>query len=122
MDEDKKFTECLTEDITKWSVDELKSLLSKLKLKASGTKHRLVQRLLPFQRDNGLLEKHVKEISKSYKFKTSMDKTIPLPSGEWTADSSLYPKVTTETISHYVSFKRQGRNGQYRKAKRMLFS
>ena len=125
MDEDKKITECLTEDITKWSVDELKSLLSKLKLKASGTKHRLVQRLLPFQRDNGLLEKHVKEINKSYKFKTSMDKTIPPPSlsaVEWTADSSLYPKVTTETISHYVSFKRQGRNGQYRKAKRMLFS
>ena len=108
----------MTEDITKCSVDELKSLLSKHKLKASGTKYELVHRLLPFQKDNGLLEKHVKEINKSFKFKTSMDKTIKPPhSGEWTADSSFYPKVTAETISHYVSFKRQGR-----KAKRMLFS
>lgn len=68
MDEDKKFTEWLTKDITKWSVDELKSLLSKIKLKASGTKHELVHRLLPFQKDNDLLEKHIKEINKSFKF------------------------------------------------------
>jgi len=71
MDEDKKFTEWLTKDITKWSVDELKSLLSKIKLKASGTKHELVHRLLPFQKDNDLLEKHIKEINKSFKFKTN---------------------------------------------------
>ena len=63
----------MTEDLAKWSTDELKSLLTKLKLKASGTKHELVHQLLPFQKDDGLLEKHVKEINKSFKFKTSMD-------------------------------------------------
>ena len=119
----KKNTEWVTKDLAKWSADELKSLLTKLKLKASGTKHELVHRLLPFQKDDGLLEKHVKEINKSFKFKTSMDKTIiPPPSAKWNADSSFYPRVTADTISHYVAFKRQGRKGQYRKAKRMLFS
>ena len=47
---------------------------------------------------------------------------MPPPSGEWIADSSFYPKVTAETISHYVSFKQQGRKGRYRKAKRRVFS
>ena len=113
----------MTEDLAKWSADGLKSLLTKLKLKASGTKHELVHQLLPFQKDDGLLDKHIKEINKSFKFKTSMDKTIiPPPSAEWNADSSFYPKVTAETISHYVAFKRQGRKGQYRKAKRIFFS
>lgn len=101
MDENKKFAEWVRENITKWSGDGLKSLLSKLKLKVSGTKHELVHRLLPFQKDNDWLEKHVKEIINSFKFKKSMDKTmIPPPSDEWTADSPFYPKVTTETISY----------------------
>jgi len=71
MDEDKKLTEWVTEDIPKWSVDELKSLLSEIKLRASGTKHEFVHRLLPFQKDNYVLEKHIKEINKSFKFKTN---------------------------------------------------
>ncbi|PFX19361.1 hypothetical protein AWC38_SpisGene16220 [Stylophora pistillata] len=98
IDEDKKFAEWVTEDIKKWGVDELKSLLSKLKLKASGTKHELAHRLLPFQNsDNDLLEKQIKEINKSFKFKTSMDKTPP-PSGEWLLDGSFYPKLRCNNV------------------------
>lgn len=129
MDENKSLTDWATNDITKWPVDELKSLLSKLELKAWEQSTSLFIDHCHFRRITICLkntlrqEPMIKAINNSFKFKTSMDKSIiPPPSGEWTADCSFQTliKVTTETILIMYLFKRQGRKGQYRKAKRMF--
>ena len=110
------------DNLAEWSVGDLKSVLTELKLKTTRAKKELLDRLLPFTRsDNNLLEKRLKEVKKIYVFQTSMDPTeIPPPSSAWGADQSLFPKVDATAISQYTGFKRQGRKGQYRKAQRLF--
>ena len=55
--------------LAEWSVDDLKSVLAKLKLKGTGTKKELIDRLLSFTKnENQLLEKRRKEVTKNYIF------------------------------------------------------
>ena len=62
-------------------------------------------------------------ISKEFKFKTALSReNIPPPTAGWKFDTSLFPRLTQETIETYQSAKRQGKKGQYRKALRMFQS
>ena len=110
-------------DLTTWYTQDLKGLLLKLKLKATGTKPGLVNRLRIFQENNELLEKQLKEVNNTYTFHTSLEESeIPPPSSAWSADRSLYPKVDSNMLSTYTGYKKQGSKGQFRKARRVFFS
>ena len=62
-------------------------------------------------------------ISKEFKFKTALSReNIPPPTAGWKFDTSLFPRLTQETIETYQSAKRQGKKGQCRKALRMFQS
>lgn len=56
-------------NLAEWSVGDLKSLLTEMKLKVAGTKKDLLNRLFLFANDNNLLEKRLKEVKKIYVFK-----------------------------------------------------
>ena len=47
---------------------------------------------------------------------------MPPPTAGWKFDTALFPKIKQEDIDVYQSAKRQGKNGQYRKALRMFQS
>ena len=81
--------------LAEWSVDDLKSVLAKLKVKGAD------RWLLPFTKnENQLLEKRLNEVRRSYIFETSMDSSqIPPPSSVWNADQTLYLKLDSTTIS-----------------------
>ena len=97
--------------LAEWSVGDLKTVLTELKLKATGTQKELVDRLLPFTSDNNLLEKRLKEVKKTYVFQTSLDPSeIPPPSSAWSMNESLFPKVDVTTISQYTNFVQETRS------------
>ena len=101
----------------------LGELCNSLKLKASGTKSELLQRLLPFKDDPALLDNRVKNISVKYSFATALSrKEIPPPTAGWKCNTSLFPKISKDVIKTYQSNKRQGMIGQFRKARRMFSS
>ena len=109
-------------DLTTWNTQDLKGSLLKLKLKATGPKPELINRLRIFQ-ENELLEKQLKEVNNTYTFHTSLEESeIPPPSSAWSADQSLYPKVDSNMLSTYTGYKKQGSKGQFRKARRVFFS
>ena len=56
------------------NVRNLGELCNSLKLKASGTKSELLQRLLPFKDDPALLDNRVKNISVKYSFTTALSR------------------------------------------------
>ena len=101
----------------------LGELCNSLKLKASGTKSELLQRLLPFKDDPALLDNRVKNISVKYSFTTALSRQeIPPPTAGWKCNTSLFPKISKDVIKTYQSNKRQGMIGQFRKAHRMFSS
>lgn len=55
-------------NLAEWSVGDLKSVLTEMKLKVAGTKKELLDRLLAFASDNNLLEKKLKGAKKIYVF------------------------------------------------------
>ncbi|KAL9959757.1 hypothetical protein ACROYT_G033112 [Oculina patagonica] len=102
--------------------EELSSYCSKLQLKTSGTKGELIERLAPLK-DENLFDKRVSQITKQYKFRTSLSReNVPPPTAGWKFDTALFPKIKQENIDAYQSAKRQGKKGQYRKALRMFQS
>ena len=102
--------------------EELSRYCSKLQLKTTGTKGELIKRLAPLKEES-LFNKRVNQISKQYKFKTSLSReNVPQPSAGWKFDTALFPKIKQENIDNYQSAKRQGKQGQYRKALRMFQS
>ena len=85
-------------NLAEWSLEDLKSVLTEMKLKVAGTKEELLDRLLPFASDNNLLEKRLEEVKKIYVLQTSMDPTeMPPPSSVWSTDQSLFPQVDATT-------------------------
>lgn len=58
-------------DLTAWKTQDLTALLLNLKLKATGTKPELIERLWIFQEANELLEKQLMEVNNKYVFHTS---------------------------------------------------
>jgi len=101
---------------------KLGELCNSLKLKASGTKSELLQRLLPFIKDDpALLDNRVKNCSAKYSFTTALSRQeIPPPTARWKCNTSLFPKISKDVIKIYQSNKRQGMIGQFRKAHRMF--
>lgn len=113
----------MNSDLTTWKTQDMKGLLLKLKLKATGTKPELINRLRIFQENNELLEKQLKEVNNTYAFHTSLEEPeIPPLSSAWSADRSLYPKVDSNMVSTYTGYKKQGSKGQFRKARRVFLS
>lgn len=101
----------------------LEGVSLELRLKGTGTKEELIDRLKPVQENKELLKKRLSQVNTSYAFQTSMESSeIPPSSSAWNADPSLYPKVDSKTIFAYTSFKKQGSKRQSRKARQMLFS
>lgn len=109
-------------DLTAWKSQDLKALFLKLKLKATGTKPELIERLRIFQEANGLLEKQ-QEVNNKYVFHTSLEELeVPPLSSAWRANRSLYPKIVSSTVTIYTGYKKQGSKGQFRKARRVFLS
>ena len=99
----------------------LGELCNSLKLKASGTKSELLQRLLPFKDDPALLNNRMKNISVKYSFTTALlRQEIPPPTAGWKCNTSLFLKTSKDVIKTYQSNKRQGMIGQFRKPHRMF--
>ena len=120
-----ELADLMNADLTAWKTQDLKALLLKLKLKATGTKPdlELVEGLRIFQGDNELLEKQLKEVNSKYVFHTSLEKSeVPPQSSAWSADRSLYPEVDSSTVAIYTGYKKQGSEGQFRKARRVFLS
>ena len=61
----------------------LGELCNSLKLKASGTKSELLQRLLPFKDDPALLNNRMKNISVKYSFTTALLRQEIPPTNSW---------------------------------------
>jgi len=102
--------------------DILSKFCAKLQLKTSGTKETLIARLAPLQ-DDTLFDKRVHLIDRQFKFATSLPReSVPPPTACWKFEASLFPKIGQSEIHEYQSQKRQGRQGQYRKAYRMFQS
>ena len=116
-----KLSDLRNADLTTWKTQDLKGLLLKLKLKATGTKQELVERLVIFQENNELLKKQPKEVHNNYVFRTSLEEVPPLSSA-WSVDRSLYPKVDSSTVATYTGYKKQGSKRQFRKARRVFLS
>ena len=99
----------------------LGEICNSLKLKASGTKSELLQRLLPFKDDPALLNNRMKNISVKYSFTTALlRQEIPPPTAGLKCNTSLFLKTSKDVIKTYQSNKRQGMIGQFRKAHRMF--
>ena len=74
--------------------EELTRYCSKLQLKTSGTKGELIQRLAPLK-DESVFDTRVNQISKQFKFKTSLSReNVPPPTAGWKFDTALFPKIT----------------------------
>ena len=70
-----------------------------------------------------MFDTRVNQISKQFKFKTSLSReNVPPPTAGWKFDTALFPKIKQENIDVYQSAKRQSKRGQYRKALRMFQS
>ena len=115
------------ENLLELSKDRLQECCKELKLKVTGEKKELVERLAPLGKSSELFAKKVKLINAKYSFKTSLNPLeIPAPSAKWKVlgrDQHInIPKVDDNTIREYKKNKYAGMKGQYRKAYRMFSS
>ena len=121
------FADINSENLPKLSKEKLKSFCNFLKLKVSGEKKELVQRLEPLGKCKQLFDKKVARIQEDYKFSTALDpSSIPPPSARWKVIGKntdvAAPIVTESTIKEYQKAKYAGGKGQYRKAYRLFSS
>ena len=121
------FADINSENLPKLSKEKLQSFCNVLKLKVSGEKKELVQRLEPLGKCKQLFDKKVARIQEDYKFSTALDPaSIPPPSARWKVigkDTDVAaPIVTESTIKEYQKAKYAGGKGQYRKAYRLFSS
>ena len=80
----------------------LGELCNSLKLKASGTKSELLQRLLPSKDDLALLDNRVKNISVKHIFTAALSRQeIPPPTPGRKCNTSLFPKISKDVIKTY---------------------
>ena len=114
-----------SEILPKLSKGKLQSFCNVLKLKVSGEKKELVQRLEPLGKWKQLFDKEVARIQEDNKFSTALDRSsIPPTSARWEVIGKntdvAAPIVTESTIKEYQKAKYAGGKGQYRKAYRLL--
>ena len=121
------FADINSENLPKLSKENLQSFCNVLKLKVSGDKKELVQRLEPLGKCKQLFDEKVARIQDDYKFSTALDPaSIPPPSASWKIIGKntdvAAPIVTESTIKEYQKAKYAGGKGQYRKAYRLFSS
>ncbi|KAL9970419.1 hypothetical protein ACROYT_G022794 [Oculina patagonica] len=121
------FSNIDSENLPKLSKEKLHYFCNALKLKVSGEKKELVQRLEPLSKCKQLFDKKVARIQEDYKFSTALDPlSIPSPSAKWRVIGKntdvAVPIVTESTIKEYQKAKYAGGKGQYRKAYRLFSS
>ena len=110
-----------SQNLPKLSKENLHSFCNVLKLKLSGEKKELVQRLEPFSKCKQLFDKKFAQIPEDYKFSTALDPaSIPPPYARWkvigkNTDVAILI-VTESTMKEYQKAKYAGGKGQYRKA------
>ena len=119
------FIDIQSENLDKLSKERLQYYCNTLKLKVSGDKKELTQRLEPLAKCKKLFTKKVAGITEDYKFSTALDSNlIPPPSANWKVIGKnkdvAVPIVTESTIKDYEKAKYAGGKGQYRKAYRLF--
>ena len=107
--------------------ESLKQYCKELRLKVTGEKQELVERLAPLGKSAELFQKKVLRISQTYKFSTSLEASeVPPPSANWKIigrnEDPNVPVVNENTIRDYQKAKYAGKKGQYRKAHLMFSS
>ena len=111
-----------------YSKEQLLYYCKELRLKKTGEKKDLIERLSPLGKCPELFDKKVKQITVKFSFPTALDPTeIPQPSADWKVlkkDKEVgAPVVTDSVIQDYQKAKYAGLKGQYRmKAYRMFSS
>ena len=108
-----------------YSKEQLLYYCKELRLKTTGEKKDLVERLSPLGKSPELFEKKVKQITVKFSFSIALDPTeIPQPSADWKVlgkeTQVAAPVVTDSIINDYQKAKYVGAKGQYRKAYRMF--
>ena len=116
-----------SEILPKLSKEKVQSFCNVLKLKVSGEKKELVQRLQPLGKWKQLFNKKVARIQEDYKFSTALNRSlIPPPSARWEVIGKntdvAAPIVTESTIKEYQKAKYAGGKRQYRKVYRLFSS
>ena len=110
-----------------YSKEQLLYYCKELRLKTTGEKKDLIERLSPLGKCPELFDKKVKQITVKFSFPTALVPTeIPQPSADWKVlgkDKEVgAPVVTDSVIQDYQKAKYAGSKGQYRKAYRMFSS
>ena len=77
------FADINSENLPKLSKEKLQSFCNVLKLKVSGEKKELVQRLEPLGKCKQLFDKKVARIQEDYKFSTALDRSMKLRLAPW---------------------------------------
>jgi len=112
------FDDISSDNLPKLSKERLQYCCNSLKLKVSGEKKDLIQRLEPLGKFKGLFDKKVARIQEDYKFSTALDPlSIPPLSANWKVigmDAEVaVPIVIENTIKEYQKAKYAGGKGQY---------
>ena len=115
------------ENLPSLGKESLKQYCKELRLKVTGEKQELVERLAPLGKSAELFQKKVLRISQTYKFSTSLEPSeVPPPSANWKIigrnEDPNVPVVNENTIRDYQKAKYAGKKGQYRKAHLMFSS
>ena len=115
------------ENLPSLSKESLKQYCKELRLKVTGEKQELVERLAPLGKSAELFQKKVLRISQTYKFSTSLEASeVPPPLANWKIigrnEDPNVPVVNENTIRDYQKAKYAGKKGQYRKAQLMFSS
>ena len=96
------FADIDAKNLPKLSKEKLQSFCNVLKLKVSGEKKELVQRLEPLGKCKQLFDKKVARIQEDYKFSTALDpSSIPPPSAGWKVigkNTDVAAPIVTESI------------------------
>ena len=110
------FIDIQSENLDKLSKERLQYYCNALKLKVSGDKKELAQRLEPLAKSKKLFRKKVLGITEDYKFSTALDSNlIPPPSANWKVIGKnkdvAVPIVTESAIKDYQEAKYAGGKG-----------
>ena len=103
------------EQATKW--------LSDHGIACSGKKEELITRIKTYLKYPKLAQKLKLRTKRYAVFPSSLEQNdIPKPSSSWSADDSMYPKMSKEIFNSYSAQKKEGSMGQQEKAYRMVQS
>ena len=64
----------IVDDLAHWNLSDLRDVLMELKMKATGTKKELIERLRPFQKESGLLKRRLQQVHTSFVFRIRLER------------------------------------------------